>query len=324
MNTLKDISKVILKSKQIGITYHASPDGDAVGSALALLNGLKSLKKDAYLISKDLIPENLRYLNGSENVNGKLNTPFEESDIVIVVDCGSYERISANIDDYKGTLINIDHHITNDIYGEMNYIDIKAASTTEIIYELLLELGFELKKHDEDSIKVGNCLYTGLVTDTGSFKYSNVTERTHRIASSLINIGVNNTKIHQNLYDNKTFEQLRFMGRVLNSVELICNKKISLIKIPLKFGEELGTDIGDTADIIASALQIKGVEVAILIKETENGSKISLRSKEFFDVREIAERLGGGGHVKAAGITLKNICIEEAEDLVLNEIEKEF
>lgn len=323
MNTLKDISKEILKSKQIGITYHASPDGDAVGSALALLNGLKALNKDAYLISRDVIPENLQYLKGSEEATGKLNIPFEETDTIVVVDCGSYERISANIEDYKGKIINIDHHITNDIYGQKNYIDIKASATAEIIYELLLEMGFEFKE-DENSVNIGTCLYTGLVTDTGSFKYSNVTERTHKIASMLIKIGVNNTKIHQNLFDNKSFEQIKFIGKVLNNVELLFDKKISLIKIPLKFGEELGTDIGDTADIIASALQIKGVEIAILIKETENGSKISLRSKNFFDVREIAERLGGGGHIKAAGITLKNVCLDEAEDLVLNEIEKEF
>lgn len=323
MNTLKEISKEIIESKKIGITYHASPDGDAVGSALALLNGIKSLNKDAYLISKDIIPANLQYLTLSEEATGKLNNPLEDTDTIIVVDCGSYNRISAYVDDYKGKIINLDHHVTNEIYGEKNYVDIKASATAEIVYELLLEMGFEFEKN-EDSLNVGTCLYTALVTDTGSFKYSNVTERTHKIASVLIKVGVDNRIIHQNLFENKSFQQVKFLGKVLNNVELLFNDKISLIKIPLKFAAELGGDIGDTSDIIASALQIKGVEIAILIKETENGSKISLRSKNFFDVREIAERLGGGGHIKAAGITLKNACIEEAEDLVLNEIEKEF
>lgn len=323
MNTLKEISKEIIASKKIGITYHASPDGDAVGSALALLNGLKALNKDAYLISKDIIPVNLQYLKLSEEATGKLNNPLEDTDTIIVVDCGSYGRISAYTDDYKGKIINIDHHITNEIYGQKNYVDIKASATAEIIYELLLEMGFEFKE-DENSVNVGTCLYTALVTDTGSFRYSNVTERTHKIASVLIKIGVNNMIIHQNLFENKSFEQLKFIGKILNNVELLFDEKIAILKIPMKYSEELGSDIGDTSEIIASGLQIKGVEIAILIKETENGSKISLRSKNVFDVREIAERLGGGGHVKAAGITLKNISLDDAEDLVLNEIEKEF
>lgn len=323
MNTLKEISREILASRKIGITYHTSPDGDAVGSALALLNGIKLLNKDAYLISKDLIPENLQHLKLSEEGTGKLSTPLEDTDIIIVVDCGSYKRISANIRDYKGCIINIDHHITNDRYGQLNYLDIKASATAEIIYELLLEMGLEFEK-DENSVNVGTCLYTALVTDTGSFKYSNVTERTHKIAAELIRVGVDNTRIHQRLFDNKSFEHVKVMGRILNDIELLFEDKIALIKIPIKYGDISSNDIGDTSDIIASTLQIKGVEIAILIKETENGSKISLRSKNVFDVREIAERLGGGGHIKAAGITLKNISLDEAEDMVLNEIEKEF
>lgn len=323
MSTLKEISKEIIASKKIGITYHASPDGDAVGSALALLNGIKSLNKDAYLISKDIIPENLQYLKLSEEGTGKITTPYEDTDTVVVVDCGSYDRISANLEDYKGKIINIDHHITNDLYGQKNYVDIKASATAEIIYELLLEMGFEFKE-DKNSINIGTCLYTSIVTDTGAFRHSNVTQKTHKIASILRGIGVDNTKIHQNLFDNKSFEKVKLIGRVLSSIELLFNKKIALIKIPIKYGEELGIEIGDTTDIISFALQIKGVEIVILIKETENGSKISLRSKNAFDVREIAERLGGGGHIKAAGITLKNLSLDDAEDLVLNEIEKEF
>ncbi|GAA0085380.1 bifunctional oligoribonuclease/PAP phosphatase NrnA [Clostridium sp. CTA-7] len=324
MSTLQEVSKAILNSKKIGITYHVSPDGDAVGSALALLNGLRGIKKDAYLISKDIISENLQFLPAANEATGNLTSPTEDTPIVIVLDCGNYERISANLDNFKGSILNVDHHISNDKYGDLNYVDTEAAATAEIVFELLEILGLNFNEEKDDIREIGTCLYTSLVTDTGAFRHSNVTFRTHTIAARLKNIGVNNTNIHQNLFDNKSFEKIRLIGKALNNMELLFDRRVALIKIPISYGEELGVEIGDTSDIISFGLQIKGVEVAVLIKEIENGSKASLRSKNNFDVRNIAEKLGGGGHVKAAGITLKGIKLEEAKDKILEEIEKEL
>lgn len=324
MNTLDQISKIILSSKKIGITYHVSPDGDAVGSALALLEGIRYLKKDAYLISKDIISENLQFLKASKEATGKVIIPKENTDIVIVLDCGNYERVSANLETYKGNLVNIDHHISNNEYGDYNYIDNKAAATAEIVFELLVKLGIDFSIINEKTKEIGTCLYTSLVTDTGGFRHSNVTSRTHEIASKLKKLGVDNTNIHQNLYDNNSFEKIRLIGKSLNNMELLFDKKISIIKIPMSFGKELGIEVGDTSDIISLGLQIKGVEIAVLIKEIENGTKVSLRSKNNIDVRQIAEKFGGGGHVKASGITLKGIGLNEAEDKILDEIEKEL
>lgn len=322
MNTLQDIKNEILNNKTIGITYHVSPDGDAVGSALALLNGLKSLKKDAYLISKDKISENLQFLKGSREATGNLICPTKDTYLVIVLDCGNYERISADLSNFKGIIANVDHHISNDRYGDLNYIDINAAATAEIVFELLELLGLDFKGEDKGIKDIGTCLYTSLVTDTGAFRHSNVTFRTHNIAAKLKKIGVKNTYIHQNLFDNKSFEKIRLIGKALNNMELLFNKRVSLIRIPLSYGEEFKVEIGDTSDIISFGLQIKNVEIAVLIKETENGSKISLRSKDKFDVRKIAEKLGGGGHIKASGITLNGVNLEEAEKKVLEEIRK--
>ncbi|GAB6170127.1 bifunctional oligoribonuclease/PAP phosphatase NrnA [Clostridium carnis] len=322
--SLKDISRIILNSKKIGITYHVSPDGDAVGSALALLNGLRSLNKDAYLISKDTLSDNLKFLPLSDEVSGEIDCPVEGTSTVIVVDCGNFDRISANFKGYKGKLINIDHHISNDYYGDENFVDTTAAATAEVIFELLEILGINFDEENEITKSIGTCLYTSLVTDTGAFRHSNVTYRTHKIASILKKIGVNNTYIHQNLFDNKSFEKVRLMGKALNNMELLLDKKVSLIQIPMAYAEELGIEIQDTSDIISFGLQIKGVEVAVLIKETETGSKASLRSKTDFDVRNVAENLGGGGHIKAAGITLKGVCMDEAKDRILEQIEKEL
>lgn len=324
MNTLQDIGKKILSSKKIGITYHVSPDGDAVGSALALLNGLKLLNKDAYIISKDIISENLQFLKGSNEANGLITKPLSGTDLVVVVDCGNFERISAELKEFKGNIINIDHHISNDKYGELNYIDINAAATAEIIFELLGTMGIDFDKVNEELYEIGTCLYTSLVTDTGGFRHSNVTSRTHRIASKLKEIGVNNTYIYQSLFDNNSFEKIRLIGKSINNMELLLDRKVSFIKIPKSYGEELNIEIGDTSDIISFGLQIKGVEVSVLIKETENGSKASLRSKNQIDVRKIAEKLGGGGHVKAAGITMNGLNLDEAKDKILEQIEKEL
>jgi len=324
MNSLQDISKLILNSNKIGITYHVSPDGDAVGSALALLNGLRYLNKNAYLISKDIISDNLQFLKSANEGNGLVTTPSQDTDIVVVVDCGNFERISADLMNFKGTIINIDHHISNDRYGKLNYVDINAAATAEIIYELLEKLNLKFEIDNEDIYEIGTCLYTSLVTDTGGFRHSNVTSRTHKIASKLKEIEVNNTFIYQSLFDNKSFEKIRLIGKAINNMELLFDRKVSLIKIPKSYGEELGIEIGDTSDVISFGLQIKGVEVAVLIKETDNGAKVSLRSKNDFDVRKIAEKLGGGGHIKAAGITLNGMSLEEAKNKILEEIEKEL
>lgn len=322
--SLLDISKKILNSKKIGITYHVSPDGDSVGSALALLKGLRNLNKNSYIISKDLPSENLTFLPLVEEISGKIESPLEDTTTVIVLDCGNYERISANLKGYKGNIINIDHHISNDYYGNDNYVDIKASATAEIVFELLEILGINFNEVNDTTQKIATCIYTSLVTDTGAFRHSNVTSRTHMIAAKLKGVGVDNTNIHQNLFDNKSFEKIRLMGKVLNNMELLLDKKVALMQIHKSYLEELGIENEDTSDIISFGLQIKDVEIAILIKETETGSKASLRSKTDFDVRNIAESLGGGGHIKASGITLKGISVDEAKHKILEKIEVSY
>ena len=198
--SIKTIKDILLSAKKIGITYHVSPDGDAVGSVLALYNGLKSLNKDCYILSKEALSENLRFLLGAEDVTGETYEPTSDTDVVIVLDCGNYERVCANLENYDKVLLNVDHHLSNDMYGNENYVDTNAAATAEIVYELLLELGFVFKEDDEISKEIGTCLYTSLVTDTGAFRHSNVTYRTLEIAAKLKKVGVNNTFVYQSLF----------------------------------------------------------------------------------------------------------------------------
>ncbi|MGL4849087.1 MAG: DHH family phosphoesterase [Clostridium sp.] len=322
--SLKDVAKKILESKKIGISFHVSPDGDAMGSALALLNGLRYLKKDAYIISKDVIAENLEFLSLGNEVDGNTVSPVQGTDLVVVVDCGNFERISADLSFYKGFLINVDHHISNDEYGNLNYVDAKAASTGEIIFELLNNLSINFNEKTDILKKIGTCLYTTIVTDTGSFRHSNVTERTHKIASMLISVGVDNTDIYRNLFDNRKMKKLNLMGYAFETARLYFQDKVIVVGLSEDVLKKYDCEQEDTSDVIGNLLSVKGVEVAVLLKETADGTKASLRSKNNFDVRRVAECFGGGGHIKASGVMQKGVYLEDAKESLLEKIESEL
>lgn len=320
----KEIKEEIIKSKRIGLSFHTSPDGDAIGSTLALLNALRFLGKDSYIISRDVISDNLSFLSLAEEIDGNTLEPRRDTDLVIVLDCGNVERISAELSNYDGKIINLDHHISNENYGSINYVDPSAAATAELSYLLIKELGINFLDKSDEKIAIGNAIYTGLVTDTGSFRHSNVTKRSHEIASELIELGVDNSKIHSNLFDNKPFNKVKLMGCVLSNIELVLNDKVAVLQIPKGMLEEFNLLHVDTSDIISIGLGIKGVEVSMLLKEVEEGVKTSLRSKNNVDVRRVAEVYGGGGHVKAAGVMQKNVNLSKAKDNLLKTLKEEM
>lgn len=322
--TITDVARAILDSKKIGISFHTSPDGDAIGSSLGLLNSLRLLGKDAYIISTEIIPDYLSFLPLAKEIDGTVIGPSANTDLVVVLDCGNVERICADLSNYNGRIINLDHHISNENYGDINYIESDSASTCELVYMLSEELGIEFKPDDSKLISIGECLYTGILTDTGGFRHSNVTNRTHQIAGKLVSIGVKNNEIHSNLFENRPYEKLKFIGEALNCLELVLDNKVAYIGLPFKMLERLNLIKVDTSDVISMALSVKDVEVAVVIKETEDGSKASLRSKKDINVSKIAEALGGGGHVKAAGIKLKDKKLDEAKEILLNQIAKEL
>jgi phosphoesterase RecJ-like protein len=320
----KAIKEEILKSKRIGISFHTSPDGDAIGSILSLLNTLRYLGKDSYIISRDVISDNFSFLSLSNEINGNILEPQINTDLVIVLDCGNFDRISANLSNYSGKIINIDHHISNEKYGFINHVDVNAAATCEISYLLIKELGIDFNDKTDVGIAIGNAVYTGILTDTGSFRHSNVTSRTHSIASELIEIGVNNSKIHSNLFDNKPFNKVKLMGSVLSNIELALDDKVAVLQIPKGMLEDFNLINTDTSDIISVGLAIKGVEVSMLLKEVEDGVKGSLRSKNNVDVRKVAEVYGGGGHIKAAGVMQRGLEIIAAKENLLKTLKEEM
>lgn len=313
---MNKVTESILKSDSIAITYHQSPDGDALGSALGLMLGLRKIGKEAYIISRDKVPGIYRFLPNTEEIKENSSCPKKNTHCVIVLDCGNVERISGKIDKSKiNPVINIDHHISNSKYGDINYVDTMASATGEIVYNLLKSLDVVM---DTD---IAKCLYTAIITDTGSFKYSSTTASTHLIVGELIKTGIDFPLIHRTIFENKPLRKLKLYGKLLEKVELFLNDKLAIIAMD----KEHSTLLEDNSEIISLQMQIDTIEVGAFLKEVDDGIKISLRSKDKVDVRAIAEIFGGGGHEKASGILLRDMHdIEKAKKALINVLEKEL
>ncbi|MBK5240905.1 bifunctional oligoribonuclease/PAP phosphatase NrnA [Clostridium sp.] len=312
------ISKIKV-CKKIAISFHTSADGDSLGSALALLIGLRKLNKEVYIISKEIIPQKFMFLPYSYEITGELSEPLKDTDCIIVLDCGDFKRINANLSmqNRKFALINIDHHVSNDLYGDLNYIDTGASAVAEIVYEALTLLKVKI-----DS-EISACLYTSLLTDTGSFRHSSTTAVTHSIAGELINTGIDFSDIHRKVFENRKFEQIKFCGEIISNMTSELHGTVCVMYIPKNLIKKYNLESSDTADVVTLGSSINTVEVTIVIREAENGVKVSLRSKSIVDVRKIAEGFNGGGHIRAAGF-FTEINFHDIKVKLLEILEKEL
>ena len=316
---INDVVKRIEILKKIAITFHTSPDGDSLGSALALLSGLRKLKKDVYIISKEVIPQTFSFLPCSNEISGEISKPLADTECVIVLDCGNVKRINADISmqNRKYELINIDHHLSNDLYGDINFIDTRSSAVGEIVYEVLRLLHVELDK------EISTCLYTSLITDTGCFRHSNTTALTHGIAGELINTGIDFSNIHRIIFENKKFEKIKFFGEIISNMTLELDGKVCVMYVSKSMIEKYDLQDEDTSDVITFGTSIDTVEVAIFIKEFGNGVKVSLRSRFLVDVSKIAENFNGGGHIRASGFYAK-ASFDDTKVKLIEIIEKEL
>lgn len=313
---MNNILETIKKSSRIAISYHYSPDGDSLGSALALKQGLSQLDKVIEIISLDDIPKMYSFLPGSDSILKH----FEDDkwDLVIALDCGDLKRLSVPIRKNAGyRIINIDHHRTNELYGDLNFVDTNAAAVGEIVYQIIRLLGINITK------EIATCLYTSIITDSGSFRFSNTTSVTHSIAGDLINTGIDFSNIHRLIYDNKPFERLKLYSMVLNTAQLHYNGRVCVMKLTKNMPLECNCEISDTSDLVNFGLSVDTVEVTALLKEMEDGVKVSLRSKTVVDVRRVAENYNGGGHIRAAGFSCED-TLEAVEQKLLHDLSREF
>jgi bifunctional oligoribonuclease and PAP phosphatase NrnA len=301
--------EVIEGAASIGLVCHIAPDGDALGSLLALALALKA-RGIPFQASWDgpgvELPSQYDFLPGAE-----LLVPTNDvrpQDVSVAVDCATADRMGKLADRMKKAkvLVNIDHHVSNGKFGAVNVIDENASSTAELILHLLGRMGAEITPD------IATCLYTGLVTDTGRFGYAAVTPRTHATAAFLIQRGVKVDEVSQRLYESYRFTYLKVLGRVLDRATLEQDPTFVLSYLSQADLKELGVTMDDTDDVIDTLRAVRESDVTVLLKERDDGKwKGSFRSKGSTDVGAIAKELGGGGHTLAAGFEL-DMSFDEA------------
>ncbi len=294
------IRETIDKGRRFLVASHVDPDGDAVGSAFAACFALTGLGKDASVYLQDSVPYRYRFLPRPAAVLHKL--PENGYDAVIVVDCGDLRRVGDSHESLKrkGFLVNIDHHQANEAFGQINIIDERASSTAEILYLILKSLEVPFTR----DIAVN--LYTAVVTDTGSFRYENTTERAFSICEEMIGFGVSPASVAAKVYENHPKERFHLLCRVLTTLETFHEDRIALALVTGDMFSQTHTNPEHVEGFVEYLREIDSVEVACLLRELTRGRyKVSMRSKDNVDVASVARTLGGGGHRKAAGCTLE-------------------
>lgn len=303
------IKKLLSKPKNIVIIPHKNPDGDAVGASLGLYHFLKGQKHHVNVIAPNDYPDFLKWMPSEavvlkyDNETEKGNTLIENADLIFTLDFNALNRIGAlemPVTNSKAIKIMIDHHQEPDNYAKFIYSDVRMSSTCEMIYNFLDMLG-EVNQIDAN---IATCLYTGIMTDTGSFKFSCTTTQTHKIIGTLIEKGANNTQIHNNIYDTYSYNQLQLLGCALKNLKVLPEYNTAYITLSQ---EELNTfnfKKGDTEGFVNYGLALKGIVFSIIFIENnqEGIVKISLRSKGDFSVNDFSKtHFEGGGHINAAG-----------------------
>ncbi|TCO79898.1 DHH family phosphoesterase [Marinisporobacter balticus] len=308
------VGNLFHKAHNILILPHILPDGDTIGSSIALYLALEKIGKHPHIFLKETVPDNIKFLSNG-NIYNRVDKYFQ-FDLVVSIDCSDIGRLGdreSYIDKAKCSL-NIDHHVTNTYFADYNLVDPKAAATGEIIYFLINSLGISITKD------MATCLYTAISTDTGSFKYDNTTHQTHSIAAILLEKNIDLNFITTEIYQNKPIYKVKLLIEVLNTLEFYCENKVVILCIMKEHIEKTGAKLEDTEGFIEYARDIDGVEVGVLLKEMDQGQiKVGFRAKYDVDVSKIAKVFDGGGHKKASGCTIHD-SIENAKRIIINSI----
>ncbi|SES68554.1 phosphoesterase RecJ domain-containing protein [Natronincola peptidivorans] len=307
---------LVEKNNTIAVISHVEPDGDSLGSLLGLGLALKKICGSVYIFINDDFPQKYKFLPGYKYITTYDNSHNMDFDFCFVLDCGDLQRLgySQSILSRSQNTVNVDHHISNTEFGSINILQSDASSTCEIIYDLLEDFQLQL------DVDIATCLYIGLATDTGNFVYDNTTAKTFRVAADLMNYNINLNDISYNLYQNKSINNIRFLGHILKHMEISSNGKIAMIMITNNLLEEYNVTINEIDSVINYARDIKGVEIAVMLKEIEgNQVKAGFRSKQEANVSTLAQKFGGGGHKKASGATIKG-NVKEAREKIEKQI----
>lgn len=306
---IQGILALLATPKKITIIPHRSPDGDAMGSTLGMYHFLLKLGHAPIVVAPNEFPGFLSWLPASEKVlvfekdRSNVSKILQESELIFVMDFNALHRtgeMEQVLNKLTAPFIMIDHHQKPDTFATFTYSDTAFGSTCEMLYHFISYLG----KNDLIDKTIATCIYTGIVTDSGSFRFPSTTAATHRIVADLIDIGIENGQIHSNLFDNNSYESLQLLGQALQNLRVLPGGKASYITLSQKELDSYNYVKGDTEGIVNYGLSIKDVIfTAIFIEHSEESIiKISLRSKGSFDVNQLArDHFSGGGHINAAG-----------------------
>jgi bifunctional oligoribonuclease and PAP phosphatase NrnA len=314
------ILKEIKKSKKILINCHRGPDSDSVGSALALYRVLKNLDKEVSVICPSDLPADLTFLTDSDLVK-RVNFStfnFTEYDLFLIIDSSTYAMVTGLKDSNTPTInsVVIDHHFSNEKFGDINLIDPDRTSTGELLFKIFEDWDVSVDK------VIAECLLTGIIGDTGSFQYQNVGEETLRIAASLVEKGADKDKIIYNIYRNIDFKEVKMWGKFIESMMIEDNFVWSAISLATykDFGEYPYAK-EDVANLLFPI--VKGTDFGIVMVETSDKVlSVSFRARSKFDVSKIAGEVGGGGHKAAAGARIEGLPFQDAVNKVLTTARK--
>jgi len=321
---IKKIKTLLQSSENIVITCHKGPDGDAIGSTLALYLYLKKQEKNVKVIVPDDFPFFLKWLPESEHIilydtnKEASDNLINNADLIFTLDFNALHRtgdMQEILSKATAKFVMIDHHQQPDSYAEVTYSDTSICSTCQMVYHFIDALD-GLNSIDAD---IANCIYTGIMTDTGSFRFRSTTSTTHRVIANLIDIGIDNAKIHQNVYDSNSYNRLQLLGKSLNNLKVIPELNTAYISLSADEQNEFNAQKGDTEGVVNYALSLQGIKLAAIFKEDQNSSliKISLRSKGDFSVNELSRaHFNGGGHTNAAGGVSKLSLNETLEKFI--------
>lgn len=293
---IQNIVNEIRRSSSFLLTTHESPDGDAIGSSLALASFLRKIGKDVCVHYCDPVPELYAFLPGSDTVQAHI--PDRDFDVAFVLDIGEFRRAGREFCQFEriGTLINLDHHLTCEQFGRYNLIDPVAAATGVLVHRIASAFGYDF------DVETALCLYVSIITDTGSFRYSNANREAFTIAGEMIECGVNAWDVAEQLYENQPRKRLELLTRSLATLEVICGGQAASLTVTRAMYAETGSDADLTDGFVNYPRSIKGVEVAIFFRQLDDDTyKVGFRSKGAVDVSGFAAALGGGGHHNAAG-----------------------
>ncbi len=301
----QEIKSALKNVKTALIATHVDPDGDAIGSTLALAMVLDRLGIQASCYCQDSVPRIYRFLAGADRIKRELKD-FPHFDAAFVLDSSDLSRVGGlDVRALADKIINIDHHPDNTQFGDVNCVK-RSSCVGELIYDLAGLFKIKVDK------PMADCLYTSIITDTGNFRYDNTSVKTFLIAAELIKAGVSTHELTTRIYDNKSVQAVRIAGIALANAKFSDDRRVGWAVVTEEIMTEVGAKSEDVVGIVDAIRSIEGVEVAIFFREEKGKVKINFRSKDRVNVSELAKRFGGGGHVKAAGAVVSG-PIAEAE-----------